>query len=130
MGAEDGVNPLSGSVSFKKTLATISSGMATYSVEMSYSGNVQEIVKNKNDIALTGWVGLGWSLGHAKIVADNAGTMWIDDDTYYLQTEAGISFKIVKGNNGKWWLEGLPYWIVSRKTKTVSYGTTEYSIVI
>ena len=130
MGAEDGVNPLSGSVAFKKTLATISSGMATYSVEMSYSGNVQEIVKNKNDIALTGWVGLGWSLGHAKIVADNAGTMWIDDDTYYLQTEAGISFKIVKGNNGKWWLEGLPYWIVSRKTKTVSYGTTEYSIVI
>ena len=95
MGAEDGINPLSGSVAFKKTLATISSGQASYSIEMNYSGNVQEIVKNRNDIALSGWVGLGWSLGHAKIVADDAGTMWIGDDSYSLQTDAGISFKMV-----------------------------------
>ena len=59
MGAEDGVNPISGSVSFKKNIATISSGNASYNVEMSYSSNVEEIVKNKNDIAQTGWVGLG-----------------------------------------------------------------------
>ena len=134
MGAEDGINPLSGSVAFKKTLATISSGQASYSIEMNYSGNVQEVVKNRNDIALSGWVGLGWSLGHAKIVADDAGTMWIGDDSYSLQTDAGISFKMVKDGNGKWWIEGLPYWLVEQKTKKVLFKANgiekEYLIVV
>lgn len=134
MGAEGGVNPLSGSVAFKKSLATISSGNATYDIEMSYSGNVQEIVKNKNDIAQIGWVGLGWSLGHAKIVADDAGTMWIGDDSYYLQTGTGLRYKIVKDDNGKWWIENLPYWQIEQKTELVTFKTTDggkkYSIVV
>lgn len=120
MGAEDGVNPISGSVSFKKNIATISSGNASYNVEMSYSSNVEEIVKNKNDIAQTGWVGLGWNLGHAKITSDNAGTMWIDDDAYYLQTSSGIKYKIIKDGE-KWWIEGLPYWRLEQKLENVTF---------
>lgn len=134
MGAEGGVNPLSGSVAFKKSLATISSGKATYDIEMDYSGNVQEIVKNKNDIAQIGWVGLGWSLGHAKIVADDAGTMWIGDDSYYLQTGTGLRYKIVKDDDGKWWIENLPYWRIEQKKELVTFKTADgekkYSIVV
>ncbi len=134
MGAEDGVNPISGSVSFKKNIATISSGNASYNVEMSYSSNVEEIVRNKNDIAQTGWVGLGWNLGHAKITSDNAGTMWIDDDAYYFQTSSGIRYKIIKDGE-KWWIEGLPYWRLEQELQAVTFTNKQgkkvsYSIIV
>ena len=136
MNAEDGINPLSGTAAFKKNLATITSGMASYDVEMSYSSNVQEIVKNKNDIAQIGWVGLGWSLGHAKIVADDAETMYLGDDSYYLQTSTNLRYKIVKDEivEDKWWIEGLPYWLVKQIRTNVTFQkngvSTTYPIVI
>ena len=136
MGAEDGINPLSGTAAFKKNLATITSGMASYDVEMSYSSNVQEIVKNKNDIAQIGWVGLGWSLGHAKIVADDAESMYLGDDTYYLQTSTNLRYKIVKDEKieDKWWIEGLPYWLIKQIKMNVTFeknGVSKtYPIVI
>ncbi len=136
MGVEEGVNPSSGAAAFKKTLMTISSGKASFDLEMTYSSNVEEVVKNKNGIALVGWIGLGWNFGHAKIVSDNSGTMWNGDDSYYLQTPAGVKFKIIKGNGeNEWWVESLPYWILKQKTKSVEFklsnGTKKtYLIVI
>ena len=143
MGAEDGVNPMSGTAAFKKKLATVSSGLASYDVELSYSSNVEEIVRNKNDIAPSSWVGLGWTLGHAKVVSDNEGSMYLGDDSYYLQTSAGLKYKIVKegnekwwddGNSAKWWLEGLPYWLVKPVVEKVEFkknGVTKtYPIIV
>lgn len=144
MNAEDGVNLLSGTAAFKKNLATISSGLASYDVELSYSSNVEEIVRNKNDVALSSWVGLGWTLGHAKIVSDNEGSMYLGDDSYYLQTSSGLKYKIVKDGDGKWWddeensikwwLEGLPYWLVKPIVKKVEFkkdgAVKTYPIVI
>ena len=130
-GAEDGVNPLSGSAAFKKSLATITSGKVSTTLELNYSGNVTEVAKNRNDVAPSSWVGLGWSLGHGKIICDDAGTMWLGDDSYYLVSSAGVRYKILKeGNNDKWWLESLPYWKVEQKKKSVSFGSKRYDIVI
>ena len=136
MSAEEGINPLSGSAALKKNLATISSGKASISLELSYSGNVEDIVKNRNDIAPTSWTGLGWTLGHAKITCDNAQTMWTGDDSYYLETSAGVRYKIVKGTDtqnsklSKWWVESLPYWSILPDTKNVVFGSNSYTIIV
>lgn len=135
MGADGGINPMSGAASFSKNLVTISAGAVSTSLELTYSGNVEEIVKNKNDIAPMSWVGLGWSLGHAKIISDNAGTMWLGDDTFYLLTSTGVKYKIVKDANQKWWIEGLPYWriepVIETKIFTLVGNTANsYSIII
>lgn len=127
-GAEDGVNPLSGSAAFKKSLATITSGKVSTTLELNYSGNVTEVAKNRNDIAPSSWVGLGWSMGHGKIICDDAGTMWLGDDSYYLLSSAGVRYKIIKDND-KWWLESLPYWKVEQKKQSVLFGSKLYDIV-
>ena len=132
-GAEDGVNPASGNASFTKNVAALSAGAASFSLDLSYSGNVTEVVQNKNDVAPTSWVGLGWTLGHARIIVNHAGTMWNGDDSYFLESSAGVRFKILQDENGKWWIEGLPYWLVERETESVTFkggnGNKKYSIV-
>ena len=129
MSAEDGVNLLSGTAAFKKTLTTISSGLASYDIELNYSSNVEEIVRNKNDIAPSSWVGLGWNLGHAKIISDDAGSMFLDDDSYYMQAAAGMKYKIIKDDKekDKWWIEGLPYWTIKPVIQNVTFTRNGFS---
>lgn len=128
MSPEGGVNPMSGSAAFSKSLASLSVGHLSTSFDISYSGNVFEIVQNKNDIANVGWIALGWSLGHAKIISDNAGSMWLDDDRYYLFTSTNQKFQLFK-ENGKWWIEGLPYWKVEQKTESKTYNSNNYAFI-
>ena len=133
--AEDGVNLFSGTSALKRTLATISSGRVSAAVELRYFGNVGETVMNKNDIAPTSWVGLGWSLGHAKIVCENAGTMWLGDDSYYLISQSGVKYKILKSgknadNSDKWWIESLPYWSVKPYIEEFQFGQNRYEIIV
>ena len=114
MSPEGGVNPMSGSAALSKSLASISVGLLSATYEMGYSGSVTEYVENKNDIFSTGWVGLGWMLGQAKIISDNSGTMWLGDDSYYLVTQTNLKYKIFNDGN-RWWIESLPYWKVEQK---------------
>ena len=116
MSPEGGINPMSGTVALTKKLASISAGEVSVSFELSYSGNIFKEVKTKNDQSTVGIVGLGWTLGRAKIVSDNRGTSYLGDDQYYLMLPSGGRFKIFqdasKGN--KWWVEGSPYLKVER----------------
>lgn len=133
--AEEGVNLFSGTSSLNRKLVTVSSGRVSAAVELNYFGNVSEVVANKNDIAPTSWVGLGWSLGHAKIVSNNAGTMWMGDDSYFLETSSGLKYKILKSgkntdNSDKWWIESLPYWSINPIIKNVQFGKNNYDIVV
>lgn len=133
--AEEGVNLFSGTSSLNRNLITISSGRVSASVELNYFGNVSEAVANKNDIAPTSWVGLGWSLGYARIVSEDAGTMWMGDDSYFLETSSGLKYKILKSgknadNSDKWWIESLPYWSVKPFIENVQFGNNNYDIVV
>lgn len=134
-GAEEGVDLFSGTSSLNRKLVTISSGNASAAVELNYFGNVSEVVQNKNDIAPTSWVGLGWSLGHAKIVSENSGTMWIGDDSFFLVTSSGVKYKIFKSgknknNSDKWWIESLPYWTVKPEISRIQFENNSYDIVV
>lgn len=115
MSPEGGINPMSGTVAFSKTLASIGDGDVKSSFTLNYSGNIFESVKKRNNISTTGWVGLGWSMGFARIVADNNGSMFLDDDSYLLISQEDISYKIIKDKNGKWWVENNPFWLVTPK---------------
>jgi len=119
MAPEAGVNPLSGTLAFSKTLASISSGMLTTTFELQYSGNIFKEIQNRNDVSPGGVVGLGWSLGRAKILSVDAGTAKIDDDSYFLQTASNSRYKIFyDSTTKKWWTEGNPYWKIERIVKT------------
>lgn len=113
MSPEGGINPLSGTVALSKSLASISAGDVSVGFDLSYSGNVFKEVQTRNDQTTVGLVGLGWSLGRAKVVCDNRGTSFIGDDQYYLVLASGGQFKIFKENpsnpNDRWWVEGNPF---------------------
>ncbi|MDR1759291.1 MAG: cadherin-like beta sandwich domain-containing protein [Fibrobacter sp.] len=128
MAPESGINPLSGTVAFTKPLASISAGALSVSFDLSYSGNVFKSAQNRNDIAPGGWVALGWNLGRASIVSDPNGSMILDDDSYYLQTAAGLRYRIIK-EKSRWWIEHLPYWKVAPDIVTVIWNNKEYQII-
>ena len=113
MSPEGGVNPLSGTVALTKSLASISAGNVSVNFDLSYSGNIFKEVQTRNDQTTVGIVGLGWTLGRAKVVSDSRGTSFIGDDQYYLELSSGGRFKIFKKNpsdqNDKWWVEGNPF---------------------
>ena len=130
MSADAGVNLLSGTVALSKTLASISAGDAQASFSMSYSGNITQAVNNRNDVAPTGWLGLGWSMGFAKIISEHGGTMALVDDSYYLMTAEGGKHKIFE-EQGRWWIENLPYWKVEPTLRSnVNYGSKNYTIIV
>ncbi|MBR6942539.1 MAG: hypothetical protein IKH55_05615 [Fibrobacter sp.] len=113
MSPEGGVNPLSGTVALTKSLASISAGDVSVNFDLSYSGNIFKEMNTRNDQTTVGLVGLGWTLGRAKVVSDNRGTSFIGDDQYYLVLSSGGRFKIFKENpsnpNDRWWVEGNPF---------------------
>lgn len=120
MSPEGGVNPLSGTVALTKSLASISAGDVSVNFDLSYSGNIFKEVQTRNDQTTVGIVGLGWTLGRARVVSDNRGTSFIGDDQYYLVLSSGGRFKIFKENpsnpNDKWWVEGNPFMKVEQVT--------------
>ncbi len=133
--AEEGVNLFSGTSALNRKLVTITSGNVSAAVELNYLGNVGEVVLNKNDIAPTSWVGLGWSLGHAKIISENSGTMWLGDDSYYLISASGVKYRILKSgknsdNSDRWWIESLPYWIVNPDVNEISFEDKKYQVIV
>ena len=131
MSADAGINPMSGTVAVSKTLATISAGDVQATFAMSYSGNVTQSVNNRNDVAPTGWLGLGWAMGFAKIVCDHNGSMTLIDDSYYLVTAEGSRYRIVKDRTGKWWISDLPYWKISPVIRnSVNYDGKKYDIIV
>lgn len=129
MSPDGGINPLSGTVSFSVPLATLSAGGVSTSFTLNYSGNVSQNVKNRNDRSPTGWVGLGWSMGFAKIVSENNHSMSLLDDFYYLITAEGVRYKLIFDGN-RWWIEGLPYWLVERLVETKNLNGKIFEIVI
>ena len=120
MSPEGGVNPMSGTPSLPRSLASISVGEVSVNFNLSYSGNIFKEVNTRNDQSTVGLVGLGWTLGRAKVVSDNRGTSFIGDDQYYLVMSSGGRFKIFKknpsdSNDKKWWVEGNPFLKVEQK---------------
>lgn len=95
MSADGGVDPLSGTARFEVPLATLTAGDVFASFSLNYSGNVSQTVKNRNDLSPSGWTGLGWSLGFAKIVSDNNRSMSLLDDFYFLITAEGLRYRLV-----------------------------------
>ena len=131
MSADAGVNLLSGTVNISKSIASLSAGDVQAGFSMSYSGNVTQYVNNRNDVAPTGWLGLGWAMGFAKIVCDHNGSMSLKDDSYYLLTAEGNKHKLVKDKNGKWWISSLPYWKVKPTIRSnVYYGNHHYEFIV
>ena len=129
MSPDGGINPLSGTVSFSVPLATLSAGGVSTSFALNYSGNVSQSVKNRNDLSSTSWVGLGWSMGFAKIVSENNHSMSLLDDFYYLVTAEGIRYKLIYEGD-RWWIEGLPYWLVERYVETKVLSGKTFEIVV
>ena len=129
MSPDAGINPLSGTVSFSVPIATLSAGSVSTSFSLNYSGNVSQSVKSRNDLSPTGWVGLGWSMGFAKIVSDNSHSMSLLDDFYYLVTAEGLRYKLIY-DGSRWWVEGLPYWLVERKVETKVFDDKTFEIVV
>jgi len=129
MSPEGGINPMSGTVAFNKPLVSITSGAISASFNLSYSGNVFKTVQNRNDLASSGWVGLGWALGRAKIICDHNGSMNLADDSYSLLSAEGTRYKIIN-DGSRWWIENLPYWKVQRITKKATWNNKEYEIVV
>lgn len=114
MSPEGGINPMSGTVALGKQIASIADGEVSVSFDLRYSGNIFKEVRTRNDQSSVGIVGLGWSLGRAKIVSDNRGTSFLGDDQYYLMLASGSRYKIFKAklpnlSDSKWWVEGHPY---------------------
>lgn len=131
MSADAGVNLMSGTVALTKNLASISVGDVQASFSMNYSGNVTQAVNNRNDVAPTSWLGLGWAMGFARIICDHNGSMARIDDSYYLVTAEGNRYKIFEDSNKKWWIEGLPYWLIEPSiVENVVYGDNKYEIVV
>lgn len=129
MSPDGGINPLSGTVSFSVPIATLSAGSVYTSFTLNYSGNVSQSVKNRNDLSQTSWIGLGWSMGFAKIVSENNHSMSLLDDFYYLITAEGIRYKLIYEKN-RWWIEGLPYWRAERQTETKILNGKSFEIVV
>ena len=135
MSADAGVNPLSGTVSVSKNLASLSAGDVQASFAMSYSGNVTQSVNNRNDVSPTGWLGLGWAMGFAKIICEHNNSMSLDDDSYYLLTAEGNRHKIIKQEvrkgEYKWWITNLPYWKIEPEfVENVNYGKYQYKFIV
>ncbi len=79
------VNLFTGDVALPLTLVTVPGrGGLTASVGALYSSGTEEALSTWNLEAPTGAMGLGWSLGFDRIVADHKGTgARLDDDFYY-----------------------------------------------
>lgn len=129
MNPQAGVNTLSGTVAFSKSLVQISSGSVSAIFDLTYSGNVFREVQSRNDKSLGSWVGLGWSLGRTSIVCDHRGTIVPDDDMYYLSLPTGVRYQLLY-SSGKWWVEQQPYWKIERISKSVIWQGASYSIVM
>lgn len=117
MSPEGGINPMSGTVTLSKSLAAISAGEVSVNFSLNYSGNVFKEVETRNDQTTVGLVGLGWSIGRSRIISDNRGTSFLDDDQYYLMTSSGGRYKIFKDPGSsveKWWIEGNPFMKIER----------------
>ncbi len=124
MSPEGGINPLSGTVALTKSLASISVGEVSVNFDLSYSGNVFKEMNTRNDRTSVGLVGLGWTLGRAKIVSDNRGTSFIGDDQFYLVMSSGGRFKIFRKNpsdtkDSTWWVEGNPFMKVEQVVDSI-----------
>ena len=127
MSPEGGVNPLSGTVALQKDVASISVGQLSTSLSLKYSGNIFREATRSNDEVKGGIVGLGWSMGRAKIVCDCKNNSFLDDDVYFLITADGSRYRIFDENawkrhfnynrtvqGEKWRIEGNPFWKVER----------------
>lgn len=123
MAPAGGVNMFSGDVAFSQPLVSLKgrAGMDV-NVAFSYSSNVYLNVRAKNDIAPTGWLGLGWNMSYGSVVCDHKGTKsTVDDDFYYLGP-GGYPDPILKDKGNKWRLKTDPY-------TTCSFDTSAKGII-
>lgn len=128
MSPQAGLNMLSGTVAFSKSLVQISSGGVAASFDLAYSGNVFRETQTRNDKSPGSWVGLGWALGRASIICDHRGTIVPDDDMYYLSLPTGVRYQLIYAS-GRWWAEQQPYWKIERISQSVTWEGESYSIV-
>lgn len=128
MSPEGGINPSSGTVALQKDVASLSAGQVSVNFSLKYSGNVFKEAETPNNETSSDIVGLGWSLGRAKIICNCKNNSFLDDDVYFLVTAEGNRYQIFdetawrktfkenynEGDPEKWRVEGNPYWKVER----------------
>jgi hypothetical protein len=97
MDPSDGINKFSGDVAFTEPLYTLKgfNGL-DISVNLKYSSNVYTNVRARNDIAPTGWLGLGWQLNYGSIICDHKNTKTSVDDEFTYVSPEGVGQKIVR----------------------------------
>ncbi len=118
----NGVNLFTGDVALPQDLYTLSgrNGMDV-NLSLQYSSNVFINVLAENDLAPTGWLGLGWQLSlGGYIKSEHKNTYTTLDDEFFYVSPRGVHQRILE-NNGKFFLEKDPYW----KVEPVKVGVTE-----
>lgn len=86
----DGVDLYTGSASFTKTLYTMKGRNGLdIGINLKYSSNVYVNVRTRNDVAPTGWLGLGWNLSYGSIKCNHKGTSSPTDDEFTWESPEG-----------------------------------------
>lgn len=99
MSPSGGVNMFSGDVVFSYPVCSLigRNGIGA-DVTLNYSSNVYLNVRARNDIAPTGWCGLGWSLNYGSVICDHKGTKThVDDDFIWIAPNC-VASKILRVN--------------------------------
>jgi hypothetical protein len=103
------VSCYSGDASFAVELLTLSGrGGVSLPVELTYSSNVYQSVRVRNDIAPTSWVGLGFRMSFGAVICIPNGTAGREDDVYYWYSPEGVRARIVT-KDGQLYLDRLPF---------------------
>jgi len=109
MRPEGGVNLFSGDAVHQRPLLTLPGrGGLSVPITLAYSSNIRANVRSSNDVAPTGWLGLGWALGFGSISINHKGTMTHADDEFYLVSGAGASQRLYE-KDGKYIPKNQPY---------------------
>ncbi len=120
---ENSVNLFRGDVNIPLNLVTLPGrGDLDVSVQALYQSNVQDEVQRWNLDAPTGILGLGWSLGFARIEVNTGGTRALDAHSYFL-TQGGSRMPLLRSLQ-VWTLFDLP----ASTTSTLDSGNVDVAL--
>ncbi len=99
-----------------EVLGITSKSQFTVTVDLSYSGAVEQQCKSINEDSPTSWTGLGWQLGFSSINVRHHGTTDIADDEYYYRFDNGAACEILRNgtepSDYTFLVQDEPWWTI------------------